>query len=64
MAFVVPRAGTLTSEPHWSEAFAEFCRANMANYKVSRRYAIVPQLPLNASRKVVKPELPACASRL
>jgi acyl-CoA synthetase (AMP-forming)/AMP-acid ligase II len=64
MAFVVLRAGTLTSEPHWSETLAAFCRANLANYKVPRRYAIVPQLPLNASGKVVKPELRACASRL
>lgn len=57
MAFIVPRAGTQASESDWNETLGTFCRANMANYKVPRRFAIVPELPLNASGKVVKPEL-------
>jgi acyl-CoA synthetase (AMP-forming)/AMP-acid ligase II len=57
LAFIVPRAGYFAdtaNDPEWSEALSAFCRERMANYKVPRRFAIVPELPLNASGKVVK----------
>jgi acyl-CoA synthetase (AMP-forming)/AMP-acid ligase II len=52
-AFVVLRPGTSTTEADliaWS-------RANMANYKVPRSFALVADLPRNASGKVLKTEL-------
>ena len=36
-----------------------WCREQMANYKVPRRVEVVPELPLNASGKVLKYELRA-----
>ncbi len=36
-----------------------WCRDNMANYKVPRQVAFVESLPMNASGKVLKPELRA-----
>lgn len=66
MAFIVPRAGHFAdvksesgevSEAAWSEPLTAFCRANLANYKVPRRFARVSELPLNASGKVVKARL-------
>jgi len=61
MAFIVPRAGHFTGangrDPTWSDALTAFCRERMANYKVPRRFAIVRELPLNASGKVVKGRL-------
>lgn len=42
----------------------EWCREQMANYKVPRHVWLVDQLPLNASNKVLKPELRARASQL
>jgi acyl-CoA synthetase (AMP-forming)/AMP-acid ligase II len=57
MAFIVPRAGYFAdaaNDSQWSAPLHEFCRERMANYKVPRRFAIVPELPLNASGKVVK----------
>jgi acyl-CoA synthetase (AMP-forming)/AMP-acid ligase II len=57
MAFIVARAGHFAdtaSTPEWCAPLTAFCRERMANYKVPRRFAIVPELPLNASGKVVK----------
>lgn len=63
MAFIVPRAGQfgddVTADPTWSEPLVAYCRERMANYKVPRRFAIVSELPLNASGKVVKSRLRA-----
>ena len=53
MAFVVPRPG-VTLDP--AEVIA-WSRERMANFKAPRRVAIVDDLPLNASGKVVKFEL-------
>jgi acyl-CoA synthetase (AMP-forming)/AMP-acid ligase II len=53
MAFVVPRAGA-TIDP---DALVEWCRDEMANYKVPRHVEVVDALPLNASNKVLKFEL-------
>jgi acyl-CoA synthetase (AMP-forming)/AMP-acid ligase II len=53
MAFVVPRPG-VTVDPDELIAWA---REEMANYKVPRRVAIVDELPVNASGKVLKYEL-------
>jgi acyl-CoA synthetase (AMP-forming)/AMP-acid ligase II len=53
MAFVVPRAGA-TPKP---DDIVAWCRDEMANYKAPRRVAIVDELPLNASGKVLKYEL-------
>ncbi len=52
MAFVVtgPGAGS-------SAAIIEWCRDEMANYKVPRVVAIVDELPVNATGKVVKDDL-------
>ena len=49
-AFVVERPGE-TVEP---AALIEFARTRVANYKVPRSVEIVPELPLNASGKVMK----------
>jgi acyl-CoA synthetase (AMP-forming)/AMP-acid ligase II len=50
MAFVVLRAGAATSGP----AIVEWCREEMANYKVPRTVELVDELPLNATGKVMK----------
>ena len=50
MAFVVPVPGTAPTP----EAIIAWCREHMANYKVPRRVEIVPELPTNASGKVMK----------
>ncbi|MGN9910122.1 FadD3 family acyl-CoA ligase [Phytohabitans sp. LJ34] len=53
-AFVVPRpgaAGDLAAE------LIEYCRANLANYKVPRSVVLVAALPRNASGKVMKAAL-------
>jgi acyl-CoA synthetase (AMP-forming)/AMP-acid ligase II len=49
-AFVVPRLGA-TIDP---DALIEWCRLEMANYKVPRAVQVVDALPLNASGKVLK----------
>ncbi|MBS0577864.1 MAG: AMP-binding protein [Proteobacteria bacterium] len=49
-AFVVLRPGQSAS----AEELVAWSRANMANYKVPRQFAIVAQLPLNAAGKVQK----------
>jgi acyl-CoA synthetase (AMP-forming)/AMP-acid ligase II len=51
--YIVPRPDT-SPEPH---AITDWCRANMANYKVPRIVEMVNELPLNASGKVLKTEL-------
>jgi HIP---CoA ligase len=58
MAFVVPKPGLSPSE----DEIIAWCRAEMANFKVPRRVAIVDALPLNAVGKVVKPKLRRAAS--
>jgi acyl-CoA synthetase (AMP-forming)/AMP-acid ligase II len=58
MAFVVPRPGASPTE----QEIIAWSRAEMANYKVPRRVAIVEELPLNAVGKVVKPELRTAAA--
>ena len=50
MAFVVTRAGASTS----GAEIIEWCRHEMANYKVPRVVEFVDELPLNASGKVMK----------
>ena len=39
------------------EAFLQWCRKNMANYKVPRKIVVLERLPLNASNKVQKRDL-------
>jgi acyl-CoA synthetase (AMP-forming)/AMP-acid ligase II len=53
MAFVVPAPGHAPT----SETLTAWCREQMSNYKVPRRIAIVPALPVNAAGKVDKVEL-------
>jgi acyl-CoA synthetase (AMP-forming)/AMP-acid ligase II len=50
MAFVIPAPGRSFAP----DDVIAWCRANMANYKVPRRVAIVDALPMNASGKVTK----------
>ncbi len=50
MAFVVPTPGA-SLDPN---ALRDWCRENMANYKVPRRIRVVPELPMNAMGKVTK----------
>jgi acyl-CoA synthetase (AMP-forming)/AMP-acid ligase II len=50
MAFVVPAPGASLTPG----SVVEWCRANMANYKVPRRVEIVDSLPMNAMGKVTK----------
>ena len=52
MAFVVPRSDTVTSA-----AIIEWCRDEMANYKVPRVVHLVDELPINATGKVMKDAL-------
>ena len=56
MAFVVPRSDTVTSA-----AIIEWCRGEMANYKVPRVVDLVDELPINATGKVLKDALRAQA---
>jgi acyl-CoA synthetase (AMP-forming)/AMP-acid ligase II len=53
-AYVVLRPGAET--PSEAELIA-WSRQNMANYKVPRAFAILPDLPRNAAGKVLKTEL-------
>jgi acyl-CoA synthetase (AMP-forming)/AMP-acid ligase II len=53
MAFVVPAPGHAPTP----EDLTAWCREQMSNYKVPRRIAIVPALPVNAAGKVDKVEL-------
>ena len=52
MAFVVTGTGTVSSSE-----IIEWCRDQMANYKVPRAVAIVDQIPVNATGKVMKDTL-------
>jgi acyl-CoA synthetase (AMP-forming)/AMP-acid ligase II len=54
-AFLVAAPGA-TLQP---QAVIDWCRANMANYKVPRQVHIVQSLPTNASGKVLKTQLRA-----
>jgi acyl-CoA synthetase (AMP-forming)/AMP-acid ligase II len=58
MAFVVPG-----SEPVTPDDIIRWCREEMANYKVPRRVALVEELPINATGKVLKDELRQRAAR-
>lgn len=49
MAFVVPQSADASSP-----AIIEWCRDQMANYKVPRAVELVEELPVNATGKVVK----------
>jgi acyl-CoA synthetase (AMP-forming)/AMP-acid ligase II len=59
-AFVVPSPD---GAPDPGELIA-WCREQMANYKVPRHVWMVDDLPLNASNKVLKPELREKAAKL
>jgi len=50
MAFVIPTPGTELTE----EGVIDWCREQMANYKVPRYVEIVSELPMTASGKVTK----------
>ena len=52
-AFIVPTSGE-TPKP---DEIIEWCRQEMANYKCPREVALIDNLPLNASGKVLKYEL-------
>ena len=52
MAFVVPRSDVVSSA-----AIIEWCRDEMANYKVPRVVQLVDELPINATGKVMKDAL-------
>lgn len=57
MAYVVPAPGRSID----AGAILEWARERLANYKVPRHVVAVPELPLNASGKVLKTELRARA---
>ena len=59
MAFVVPRADASLD----AEGVVAWAREHMANFKVPRHVAIVPELPMNLSGKVLKNELREEAKR-
>ena len=59
-AFIVPSPA---GAPEPGDLIA-WCREQMANYKVPRHVWLVDDLPLNASNKVLKPQLRARASEL
>ena len=52
-AFVILRPGASTTDAD----LLAWARANMANYKVPRRFVIVTEFPRNAAGKVLKPVL-------
>lgn len=60
MAFIVPKPG---SDPD-KDAVIEYASRHLARYKVPMYVEIVDSLPLNASGKVVKPELKAKAKAI
>jgi acyl-coenzyme A synthetase/AMP-(fatty) acid ligase len=60
MAFVVTRSGD--ADCGAGAGILAWCRDQMANYKVPRAIEIVPELPVNATGKVVKEELRARAA--
>nr|WP_308050845.1 FadD3 family acyl-CoA ligase [Streptomyces purpurogeneiscleroticus] len=54
VAFVVPGPG---QEPPTPDGLTAWARERLANFKVPRRFHLVPELPRNASGKVLKTEL-------
>ena len=58
MAFVVPRPDANVADLQ-EGALIAWSRDEMANYKAPRRFALVDELPVNATGKVVKDELRA-----
>lgn len=58
-AYIVPVSGAALDEA----AVIDWCRANMANYKVPRSVRFLDALPLNAGGKVLKTELRQLAMR-
>jgi HIP---CoA ligase len=52
-AFVILRAGATVTP----DALAQWSRQAMANYKIPRRFIVVPDFPRNAAGKVLKTEL-------
>ena len=59
-AFVVPSPTASATEIE----LIDWCREQMANYKVPRHVWFLDALPLTASNKVRKPELRELATRL
>lgn len=58
VAFVVPRVKSDGSVHHIvPEEFLDWCKKQMANYKVPRSVHILAELPANASGKVLKYQL-------
>jgi long-chain acyl-CoA synthetase len=55
MACIVPKSGEAID----TEAFRQWCKENMASYKVPRYVNIRPQLPKNILGKILKKELKA-----
>ncbi len=60
MAFVVPKPGAEQNK----QAVLDYASEHLARYKVPMHVAFVDSLPLNASGKVVKPELKKLAQEL
>jgi len=58
MVFIVPAAGASLN----AEELIAWARENMANYKVPRHVRIVKELPMNATGKVLKPQLRSLAA--
>jgi acyl-CoA synthetase (AMP-forming)/AMP-acid ligase II len=53
MAFIIPRPGKKVTE----EELIQFCKDNLANYKVIKAVKFVKEFPRNPNRKVLKREL-------
>jgi long-chain acyl-CoA synthetase len=53
MAFIIPRPGKKVTE----EELIQFCKDNLANYKVIKAVKFVEEFPRNPNRKVLKREL-------
>lgn len=54
-AWIVPRAG---AQPSLAQ-IAEFCRPHLAAYKAPRRIVLLPELPVSATGKLLRKNLPA-----
>src|SRR2546422_802415 len=57
VAFVAPNEGVTLDE----RSLTHFIRGKLADYKVPRRVTILPALPRNATRKILKKALPQMA---
>jgi long-chain acyl-CoA synthetase len=53
MAFIIPRPGKKVA----GEELIQFCKDNLANYKVIKAVQFVQEFPRNPNRKVLKREL-------